>query len=112
MNLSILILVPLITAVAVLLMRNNQMVKWTAFAGSLAQIALTGVLMAAVYSERANGNTAPILFEQQYNWFPALNISLHFGVDGISIAMILLTSLVVVAGVLVSWKVEKMTIQY
>jgi NADH-quinone oxidoreductase subunit M len=37
---------------------------------------------------------------------------LHFGVDGISVAMILLTSLVVAAGVLVSWKIEKMTKEF
>jgi NADH-quinone oxidoreductase subunit M len=112
MNLSILILVPLITAVAVLLMRNNEQVKWTAFAGSVAQIVLTGFLLTAYYAERANGNTSQMLFEQRYNWFPALNISLHFGVDGISVAMIMLTSLVVVAGVLVSWTVEKMTKEF
>ncbi len=112
MNLSILILVPLITAIAVLLMRNNEQVKWTAFIGSVAQIVVTGFLLTAYYAERANGNSAQMLFEQQYNWFSALNISLHFGVDGISVALIMLTSLVVVAGVLVSWNVEKMTKEF
>ncbi len=56
--------------------------------------------------------TAQMLFEQQYNWFPAWNISFHLGVDGISVAMILLTAFVVVAGVLVSWNVTKMTKEF
>jgi len=36
-------------------------------------------------------------------WYQAWNIHYHVGVDGVSIAMILLTAFVVVAGVLVSW---------
>ncbi len=53
-----------------------------------------------------------MLFEQQYNWFPSWNISFHLGVDGISVAMILLTAFVVIAGVLVSWNVTKMTKEF
>jgi len=53
-----------------------------------------------------------MLFELQYTWFPAWNINFHLGVDGISVAMVLLTAFVVIAGVLVSWKVEKMTKEY
>jgi len=112
MNLLILILVPLITAVAVLLMRSNMLVKWAAFAGSVAQLVITFFLLSAYYAERTAGNASQMLFEKQYNWFPSLNINLHFGVDGISVAMILLTSFVVIAGVLVSWNVEKMTKEY
>jgi NADH-quinone oxidoreductase subunit M len=53
-----------------------------------------------------------MLFEQTHELFRTLHIRLHFGVDGISVAMILLTSLVVAAGVLVSWKIEKMTKEF
>ena len=58
------------------------------------------------------GNTAQMLFEQNYTWFAPLNINFHVGVDGISIAMILLTAFVVIAGVLVSWNMEKMTKEF
>src|SRR6187401_2700414 len=44
--------------------------------------------------------------------FRAWNINLHLGVDGISIAMILLTAFVVLAGVLVSWNIQKMTKEF
>jgi NADH-quinone oxidoreductase subunit M len=44
--------------------------------------------------------------------FPALNIEFHTGVDGISIAMILLTAFVVLAGVLVSWKVTDLSKEF
>ena len=112
MNLITLILLPLLTAVIILLARNAQQVKLVALVGSVFQLVLAFALLFAFRNELATGNTAQMLFEQQYNWFPAWHISFHLGVDGISIAMILLTSFVVVAGVLVSWNVTKMTKEF
>ena len=112
MNLLILILVPLITALAAFLMRNKEQVKWTAFTGAFVQLILSLFLFKAFNDARAAGNTAQMLFEQQTALFKSWNISFHLGVDGISVAMILLTSFVVVAGVLMSWKVEKMTKEF
>lgn len=112
MNLTLLILSPLLTAVAILLVRNAQQVKLIALTGSTLQFVLAFVLLFAFRNERIAGNTAQMLFELQYNWFPSWNISFHLGVDGISVAMILLTSFVVVAGVLVSWNVTMMTKEF
>lgn len=108
MNLSILILLPLLTAVAILLLQKLAWVKWVALAGAAAQLMAAFVLLINYRHEISAGNTAAFLFEEQFNWFPALNISYHIGVDGISVAMILLTSFVVIAGVLMSWQVEHM----
>ena len=112
MNLSLLILLPLITSVTILLMRNAQQVKMVALAGSVLQFVLAFILLFAFNQKRAMGNAAQMLFELQYNWFPAWHISFHLGVDGISVAMILLTAFVVVAGVLVSWNITKMTKEF
>ena len=112
MNLLLLILVPLLTALAVLTMPTKQGIRWAAFIGAGVQLALAFGLYAAYRSARLAGDTAAFLFEKKYNWFPNWNISVHFGVDGIAIAMILLTSFVVIAGVLVSWNVEKMTKEF
>ena len=112
MNLLLLILLPLLTAVAVLLMRNAKQVKGVALTGAATQLVMSFVLLFNYYKERAEGNTAQMLFEQQYNWFPSWHISFHLGVDGISVAMILLTAFVVIAGVLVSWNVTKMTKEF
>src|SRR5664279_3103108 len=112
MNLTLLILVPLITAVLVLLMRDKQQVKWIALVGATVQLLLAFILFFAYRNEVGAGNTEQFLFQQQYEWFPSLHISFHLGVDGISIAMILLTAFVVIAGVLVSWNIEKMTKEF
>ena len=112
MNLILLILFPLLTAVLILLMRNARQVKVIALAGSAIQFVLAFVLLFAFRNEKIAGDTAQMLFQQQYNWFPSWNISFHVGVDGISVAMILLTAFVVIAGVLVSWNVTKMTKEF
>ncbi len=112
MNLLLLIAVPFITAIAVLLLRSKEQIRWAAFIGAGAQLALAFGLFAAYRKARAEGDTTSFLFQQQYNWFPDWSISFHLGVDGISIAMILLTAFVVVAGVLVSWNVEKMAKEF
>ena len=112
MNLFFLLAIPLLTAVAVLLSRSKPQVRWISFAGSIVQLTLAFILFFAFRNERAMGNTAQMLFEQRHNLFPSLNIHFHLGVDGISIAMILLTSFVLVAGVLVSWNIEKMTKEF
>ena len=112
MNLTLLILLPLLTAVAILLMRNAQQVRLVALAGSVFQLVLAFALLVLFNKEKAAGNAAQMLFEQQYNWFPAWHISYHVGVDGISVAMILLTAFIVIAGVLVSWNVTKMVKEF
>jgi len=112
MNLLLLIGAPLLTAVAVFFSRNKQQVKWISLLGSVVQIILAFALLFAFRQERAENNSAQMLFEQNHKLFDSLNINFHFGVDGISVAMILLTSLVVVAGVLVSWNIEKMTKEF
>lgn len=112
MNLLLLIGAPLLTAVAVLLSRNKQQVKWISLTGSVVQLGLAFALLLAFRQERADGNTVQMLFEQNYKLFTSPNINFHFGVDGISVAMILLTSFVLIAGVLVSWNIEKMTKEF
>lgn len=112
MNLLLLIAAPLLTAIAVLLCRNKQQVRWLSLVGSIVQLALAFGLLIYFEQERANGNTTQMLFEQRYTLFQSLNISLHFGVDGISVIMILLTAFVSIAGVLVSWNIEKMTKEF
>lgn len=112
MNLSLLVLVPLITSLAVLFCKGLKQIRAVSFIGSLVQLALACALLILYWKERGAGNTAIMLFESNYNWFKSLNINYHIGVDGISIAMILLTSFVVVAGVLISWTIESLSKEF
>lgn len=112
MFLPILIIVPLITALAVLLCKGLKQVRAVALAGSLVQLVLAFVLFFRYRQERSSGNSSQWLWEWNYTWFEPLHINFHVGVDGISIAMVLLTAFVVVAGVLVSWAMEKLNKEF
>lgn len=113
MNLFLLILIPLLTAIAILAMPSKQSVRITALAGAAIQVLLACKLLIVYYAANVfQAEPTRMFFEQSYNWFPSLGIGMHVGVDGISIAMILLTAFVVIAGVLVSWNVEKMTKEF
>lgn len=107
MILTILLFFPLLTAL-ILVVSNARVSRWIALAGSGIQLLLSLVLLQNYLAERSSGNAAAFLFESSSAWFSSLNINFHIGVDGISVAMILLTAFVVFAGVLVSWKMEKM----
>ena len=112
MNLSLLILLPVLTSLVVLMCKDARQVRVVALIGSLLQLALVGWLAVAYVSARNAGVAEQFLFEQRAVWFAAFNIQYYAGVDGISVAMIMMTALVVVAGVLVSWKVEKLTKEF
>lgn len=112
MNLSLLLIVPLITALGILPAKGLKQVRTIALPGAAVQFLLCGFLLYAYLQERATGNASAFLFEEDYSWYAALNIHYHVGVDGISIAMILLTAFVVLAGVLVSWNMEKMNKEF
>ena len=46
-------------------------------------------------------------FVEHYPWLPQLGISYYAGVDGISAPLVLMSGLVLISGVLVSWRVEE-----
>lgn len=112
MNLLYLFIVPLLAVVLIALARTARQVKGVALGSSIAQLGLILLLSIRYSAERAGGNGAPLLFEINQQLIKSWNIHFHLGVDGISIAMLLLTSLVVLAGVLMSWNVEKMTKEF
>lgn len=111
-NLSILVIIPMLSAIAVLFTRNAEQTRWTALVGSVIQLVLACMLMNSYYTERAAGNAAQMLFEYRSSWYSALNIEYYVGVDGISILMIMMTAFVVVSGILISWKIETLTKEF
>ena len=112
MNLLYLLAIPLITSIALLFVRNAKGVKAISLAGATIQFVLAFFLLYAFRQERLQGNFDDMIFQQNHSWFSSLNIKFHIGVDGISIAMILLTAFVVLAGVLISWNIQKMTKEF
>lgn len=61
---------------------------------------------------RAGGNTDEMLFTYSIPWFAPLNIAYSVGVDGISVVMLLLSSIIVFTGTFASWQLKPMTKEY
>jgi NADH-quinone oxidoreductase subunit M len=112
MNLSLLIILPLVTAIAVLFCKGLKQVRAVTLIGATAQFLSSLRLLWVYWKERAGGNSAQFLFDFNVSWFAPLHIHYHIGVDGISIAMILLTAFVVIAGILVSWTQETLNKEF
>jgi len=112
MNLHLLVLLPLLTALALLPFKGLKQVRIIALIGSAIQLLLCFSLLFFYWQERGSGNHSAFLFENIHSWYSPLNINYHVGVDGIAVSMILLTSFVVFSGVLVSWKMERMNKEF
>lgn len=104
-NLSLLILFPLLGAIAVVFCRNATQTRWISLATSVIQVLLVGALTISFYQARETGEATNMLFENRYEWYPAFHIAYHIGIDGISLVMLMMTALVVLAGVLLSWSI-------
>ncbi len=110
--LLLLLIIPALTIGGLLLSKGKQMPRLVAAVGMGLQFVASCYLVLAYLQERAKGNTEEMLFTSSYNWFSSLNISLDLGVDGVSAAMILLTAIVILAGVFISWKVEDLAKEF
>ncbi|MDD5087216.1 MAG: NADH-quinone oxidoreductase subunit M [bacterium] len=100
MLLSLCIAFPALTAILVLLLPRAQetLVRWVALTGSL----VTFVATLAVLALFRTGEAGFQLVEN-VPWIPSLGVQWHLGVDGISLFLVLLTSLLTVLCIVGSW---------
>jgi len=56
--------------------------------------------------DRSAGAAGVMQFEEKYQWIASLNAHYHLGVDGLSMPMLLLTTLLGFLAVFISWKVH------
>ncbi len=104
--LSFFVIIPVITVLGIVFSKNPMHTRVVSAIGMGMQLLLAAYLVFAYLTERSAGNTAEMLFMKDYLWYAPLNIHYAVGVDGISVAMIALTAVVVFAGVFASWKVD------
>src|SRR5437899_260796 len=97
MPLTILIFVPLLGAAAVLLQSEERSIWISAFIFSLIPLALSFYLL-AVFDPHQGGYQ----FVERLQWIPQFGISYHLGMDGISLFLVLLTTILVTVSLLYS----------
>ena len=101
------VVIPLLMLAGLALCRNIKQIRAVAVIGSIALIALSVYLLVDYLALRAAGETAPMLYTGSWQWFGPLNINLAVGVDGIAIAMLLLSSVIVFTGSFASWTIAQ-----
>jgi NADH-quinone oxidoreductase subunit M len=106
------ILIPVLTISAIAMTRDNKSARLAAACGMFLQLLMAVTLLFMYFAERKNGNTADIVFLTDHVWFQSLNIHFITGVDGIAVAMIMLTSVVVFAGIFASWEMEDLSREF
>ncbi len=99
--LSIITFLPFVAGAIILMMPPERKNETRAIALAAASIAL--LLSGWVYLQYLLGGMTGYQFTEQYSWLPQLGITLHFGVDGMSAPLVLLTGIVMFTGVLISW---------
>lgn len=109
--LSLLVWVPFIGAALILITGNEQAPQRARYM-ALA-VAIVNILLCIPLTIGFNPNTAGMQFEEHIAWITAYNINYDLGIDGISLAMILLTSFTTLVIVLAAWSaVKKNVAQY
>jgi len=100
--LTLILFFPVLAAVVVSLLPKDNLraIRWTAFAASLVPFLLTIVLWAQFRSGQPGYQ-----FEEQYAWYPAIHATFHLGVDGLSLMMVLLTTLLSPLALLASFTI-------
>ena len=110
--LSLFVLIPVLTITGIVLVNDMRQVRIVAAIGMGIQLLLSALLIFLYVSIRNSGNTDEMLFIKDLVWYKSLNIHYTVGVDGISVAMIGLTSIVVFAGIFASWEMEYLTKEF
>ncbi len=87
--------------------RDPRPIRAVAVLGSVALTALSVYLLVDYLGLRAAGETAPMLYTDSWSWFKPLHINLAVGVDGISVAMLILSSVILLTGSFASWKIDQ-----
>ncbi len=113
---SWLILIPFLTAIAVMLTpsRKTMHFRWIAAAGTSIHLLLTAVVTYRYWTEAISNTVidsgamfSTLFLVERFPWFESLGIQYLVGVDGISLVMVILTSVVIFTGVMASWNVKE-----
>ena len=104
--LSIFVLIPVLMMLGLFLSNSRRQLLFFMTVGASLLMILSAVLTYFYFTERAAGDVATMLFTVDTVWYAPFNIHYSVGVDGISVVMLILTSIIVFTGVFASWKID------
>ncbi|MDO5394691.1 MAG: NADH-quinone oxidoreductase subunit M [Bacteroidales bacterium] len=101
------VVIPIVMLGLLAICKNIKQIRTVAVVGSSALIGLSVYLLVGYLQQRAAGIDSPMLYVDSWEWFAPLHIHLAVGVDGVSVAMLMLSSIIVFAGSFASWKIDQ-----
>lgn len=110
--LSLFVLIPLVMLLGLWLARDVKGVRAVMVVGSSALLVLATYLTITFIGDRAAGATGEMLYTASFDWITPLHIKYSVGVDGISVAMLLLSAIIVFTGTFASWQLKPLTKEY
>lgn len=110
--LSLFVLIPLLMLLGLWLAKGIKGVRTVMLVGSSALLLLAAYLTVIYLADRAAGATGEMLYTASFEWFKPLHIKYSVGVDGISVAMLLLSAIIVFTGTFASWRLQPLTKEY
>lgn len=101
--LSLILFSPTILAGVLLFLpgEEKRLIRWVAFLGSLVPLGLSIALWLGFDSSMPG-----FQFVENYVWYAAINSTYHLGVDGLSLTMVLLTTLLTPVSLLASFNID------
>ena len=99
--------VPLVMMLGLWLSKSRRQIHAVMVTGASALLVLAVVLVFRYLGLREAGETAQMLLTDSVVWYAPLNIHYAVGVDGISVAMLLLSAIIVFTGTFASWQMQK-----
>ncbi|MCM1519865.1 MAG: NADH-quinone oxidoreductase subunit M [Lachnoclostridium sp.] len=101
------VVIPVVMLLCLALCQNIRQIRAVAVTGSVVLTALSVWLLIDYLGLRAAGADEEMLYTGSWSWFTPLNINLAVGVDGISIAMLILSSIILLTGSFASWEIPQ-----
>ncbi|MCH5326411.1 MAG: NADH-quinone oxidoreductase subunit M [Duncaniella sp.] len=101
------VVIPIVMLLGLFLCRNVKQIRAVAVTGSVLLTALSVWVLIDYLAQRAAGATSTMLYVDSWSWFAPLHINLAVGVDGISIAMLILTGVILITGSFASWEIPQ-----
>ena len=110
--LSLFVLIPLLMLLGLWLSKGIKAIRGVMVVGASALMVCAVALVIMYLNDRAAGAEGEMLYTASFTWFEPLHIKYSVGVDGISVAMLLLSAIIVFTGTFASWKLKPLTKEY
>ncbi|MDD4050393.1 MAG: NADH-quinone oxidoreductase subunit M [candidate division Zixibacteria bacterium] len=107
--LSFIVFTPLLGMIVVMLLNRERV---TAIRWMSAVFAFITMIFTLIVLKDYDSSTASMQFMESFNWIPSINASYLLGVDGISVPMLLLTSLLSLVAIVISFNITNRVKEY